>query len=616
MRKKIMMVAVLSMVLLAGCKKEPIEQEGGISLGVNLEQVGGPDSKIYLLGNDIPKFFETGETVNVNGKSCTITKNNQSGKYFVNNVVEQADGIYYAFYPTSMLVLPVGVDNPGRSDVYSAGTDDAITCTVKFPRVQHYMVRDGKQKLDLPVGAIINGSGNVFNFYNLASLVEVKYTPTSNVKITSIEVTALGTDLWGNATATINTNSSRMVIDDYDGDHNRVILDIPNGNLTAGTQYTYYIMVPPFETATTQFSVKLRFDDGHSSFTKTKQSVSLDRNVIVSLVCNDTPQEDTELSGYYSVRSDLKVVFSKGNLQHRGVPSNVGTGTWFFADNQYDYYGVNNSNSWTSPTESERISNTVDLFSLSISHEYHYGAQGQDGLAIQSYGVRAPESQNEYAYYGDSRFVDWGDLVINGNSANTWFTLTQSEWNYLLNTRPNAHALHANVVITGVSNHPGSTTNNTVNRVYGYIFFPDDFNNPEDIPEGIDLSNGLNEITAAEFRRLESVGAVFMPAGGYRESRNDWVDYITSDNTHYYLGCYWTSTSDYPSAENNYIQYQANVNNYVRRISAPTGKWYIGQSVRLAKPAPGYTYAQAQTTSDLPTPPTGVTYRPGPSSSK
>ena len=605
-------------MLFTGCKKDPIDREGGITLNATLEQVGGPDSKMYIGTNDIPHFFSSGEKVNVNGVECDIE--GSANRYAIPHVAEQSDRRYYAFYPASMLVL---AEEPTRDNTYTptiVTNDDnstsvsSVQCNVKFPRVQNYVVQEGKQKLDLPVGAFIDGEGNVLRFYNLASLIEVKYTPSSDVTITSIEVTALNTDLWGMATATINGGSSRLNINDYNGTHNRVVLEIPDGNLSASTQYTYYVMVPPFNTAATQFSVKLRFNDGHSSFTKTKTNVSLDRNVIVSLVCNDTPSEDTELSGFYSVRSDFKVVFSKGNLQHRGNPNNVASSTWFFADNQYDYYGLNNANSWTSSTESQRVSNTLDLFSLSITHEYH---RSNDGLASQSYGVRAPENQNEYAFYGDSKFVDWGDLEINGNPANTWFTLTQSEWDYLLNSRPNAHALHANVKITlDGQSHPGSTAASTVSEVYGYIFFPDDFNNPEDIPEGVSLDRGLNEISVEDFKRLEAVGAMFLPAGGYRESSNDWVDYITNQNTGYYLGCYWTCTSDYATKENKFVQYQANTENYVRSISDVNGLWYIGQSVRLAKPAPGYTYAQAQRTSDIPTAPTGVTYRPGPSSSK
>ena len=69
MKKQIfclMAFAAVCGMMFTGCKKDPMGREGGITLGATIEQVGGPDSKIYLGTNDIPHFFASGENVNIN----------------------------------------------------------------------------------------------------------------------------------------------------------------------------------------------------------------------------------------------------------------------------------------------------------------------------------------------------------------------------------------------------------------------------------------------------------------------------------------------------------------------------------------------------------------------
>ena len=624
----IIAVVALCGMLFTGCKKDPMEREGGITLNATLERVGGPDSKIYIGANDIPRFFASGDTVNVNGEEYSIV--GSSDRYAIPHVTEQEDGKYYAFYPASMLVLN---ENPTRENTYTVGDDGSVSCTVKFPRVQHYVEQDDHQKLNLPVGAILvpapavtddeeeSKDGNILRFYNLCSLIEVQYGGTNTVS--SIEVTAKDKDIWGEGVATINATSSRLTInstetsDDNVESHSRVVLFVPDGT----TANTFYVMVPPYD-GNTEFTVKIRFADGNSSITKTKSSVTLGRNVIVSLVTSEDPHIDNELTGYYSIRPDLKVVFSRGNLQHRGDPNNVNTGTWYFADRQYDYYGLNNQGSNPYGYEGvNSLSQKVDLFSLSISGETPSTNSNGGALANPSYGVRSPENLDNYSYYTGPNigFKDWGELVISGDPANTWFTLTNSEWQYLLNTRTNAVNLRANVKITSISDHPGRTNDGgAITTVYGYVFFPDDFD-PADIPSGVPVATGttaLYTITAAQFAKLEAVGAMFLPAAGYRSAERSWIDYVTSENTGYHVGHYWTATSDYETKENRARVYQANVSNYEQSVSEQLGEWFVGKSVRLAKPAPGYTYSQAQSTDDLPDlPSSGATaYRIGPSS--
>lgn len=582
----IAMAAVCGMMF-TGCKKDTVNGEGGITLNATLERVGGPDSKMYIGENDIPHFFASGETVNVNGAECSIVGSGtgDNARYSIPGVAPQTDGKYYAVYPASIVVAP---EEATRDNTYSVTTDGAVQCSIHFPHVQNYVEEEGKQKLDLPVGAVITDNSRVLRFYNLCSLVEVTYNPQGQtVKLTSIEVTAINKGLWGDGVAILSENNSKLSFPN-DGDKNRVVLDIPNK--TFNTPTTFYVIVPPYDD-NTEFSVKLRFEDGHSSVTKTKTSVNLPRNSIVTLTSSDTPEEDTEISGYYSISPSCKVVFSKGNLQHRGgCNSSDDYGTnWHFADHQYDYYGDANVNG----TFEEQLGENVDLFSFSCSDELWY--YGSSNSGVHSYGLRSQESSETY-YNGD--FADWGELVIDGDPAKTWFTLSKTEWEYLLTGRPGARGLRVNVNIIGIPNHPTGESS-----IHGVLLFPDDWS-LDRLPAGVTLNTEqINNISYDVFRRIEAVGCVLLPQCGYRDISGVHNNIIGTATT-YKSGYYWTST--YAGGEDGedeayYIEYNYNATNYVATGTTQDGNVVFGCAVRLVKPAPGYTYSDADRSSWGPT---------------
>ncbi len=64
-----------------------------------------------------------------------------------------------------------------------------------------------------------------------------------------------------------------------------------------------------------------------------------------------SPVKDGAILAEFSVSDSTKVYFSQGNLQYQ-----ASTGTWKFADNQYDMIGDNNSNI------SSSYSGWIDLF--------------------------------------------------------------------------------------------------------------------------------------------------------------------------------------------------------------------------------------------------------------
>lgn len=190
-----------------------------------------------------------------------------------------------------------------------------------------------------------------------------------------------------------------------------------------------------------------------------------------------------------------QVYFSKGNLQYIG---SAATPYWKFAENQWDYLGNNGQGS--SSQTADR-----DLFGWGTSG-YNHGAIAYQPWATKisntCYRAYGSFSANLYDQTGQA---DWGYNAIanGGNHENSgWRTLTINEWDYILNSRDNA------VSMKGYG---------TVNSVNGMILLPDDWT----LPEGLNFTTGeggwYNIYSGEQWAQMEANGAVFLPAGGYRD---------------------------------------------------------------------------------------------------
>ena len=245
---------------------------------------------------------------------------------------------------------------------------------------------------------------------------------------------------------------------------------------------------------------------------------------------------ETYGEGGFSVSSSKLVMFSKGNLQYH--PANK---KWRFAEKQTDCIGADNQ------YLAADYDGWIDLF----------GWSGSTGSA--KFGV----SNSLYLYYThySGSFVDWGTNKIGNDAPNTWRTLTYNEWKYILNTRPNASSLK------GVAQ---------VNGVNGLILLPDNWTCPSGIRfksgchgiSGVDYYAVYQTFTAAEWSKLESAGAVFLPAAGYCNGTD--VKHVQ------YNGFYWSAT-EYNSLYAFCLYFYSNGANM-----SDYGRNY-GRSVRLVK---------------------------------
>lgn len=247
----------------------------------------------------------------------------------------------------------------------------------------------------------------------------------------------------------------------------------------------------------------------------------------------------------FTVDDGKQVIFSQGNLQYQ-----ASTGTWRFAENQYDTIGAGNANI------AADYNGWIDLFGWGT-------------------GNAPTQTSTDAANYAN--FTDWGVNAISngGNQTNFWRTLTKEEWDYLLRLRPNAN----NLVGAG-----------TVAGVPGLIILPDNWtegywttlNSFEDL--GITVSSvgySCDEDTiflqniydADHWTQMEYEGALFLPAAGHRDGTQ--VDAVGE------FGAYACSTPNTENGENSFMLLLGNNSVYTDYPSIR----HEGYSVRLVKDA-------------------------------
>ena len=263
----------------------------------------------------------------------------------------------------------------------------------------------------------------------------------------------------------------------------------------------------------------------------------------------------------FSVSSDRKVNFSMGNLFYLGTGDN-GTMTpqWRFADYQYQYmadgvqegempsympsfanYSPSRYNS-DSENVTEEMKSARDLFCWGTSG-WNSGAASYQ--PYQPYAIYSHDSDyypgGDYTndLVGTYAQADWGvyNAIENGGQqAGMWRVLTggeSGEWQYLVNGRTSETCRFLQTAIYPLQGYPIP--------LYGAILFPDGFVWPSYVKQ-LDNVNSFGSlttdivglltgdfsslvphtITEAEWSLLEQIGAVFLPATGYRASTVVW----------------------------------------------------------------------------------------------
>ncbi len=255
------------------------------------------------------------------------------------------------------------------------------------------------------------------------------------------------------------------------------------------------------------------------------------------------------LSGRFTINaSGEKVLFSQGNLQYQ-----ASTDTWRFAENQYDYIGSANS------SISESYTGWIDLFGWATNGLEANTATGKmpyyAGTTDEDYGPSITSGEFDKTIY------DWGKAIDD-----SWHTLSNAEWNYIFAGRANYSSLYGFGRLFGVN---------------GVFLLPDDWSWSETsiataaTAAGFAWSGGAKTFSSNIISNntlwsvMESAGAVFIPAAGYRQG--------TTTNMSGDGGDYWSSTasSDKKAYRTSFYNEHLNLSNNYGRSD--------GISVRLVR---------------------------------
>ena len=288
----------------------------------------------------------------------------------------------------------------------------------------------------------------------------------------------------------------------------------------------------------------------------------------------DTPQPPTPptppsgvpegaINGLFTINENGdQLYFSQGNLQYQ-----ASTNTWRFAEHQWNYVGDNtrgnvyeNGEKCDNSLVSSTYNGWIDMFGWGTSGYDHGGncyqpwSINDDYIDYYAYG--SPTSH----LYEQSGKADWGYNAISngGNQENLWRSLSNDEWDYLLNTRNTTSAVRfAKAYLNGVA---------------GLVIVPDNWDGSVyglSSTNDASASYSSNSISLSDWNdMLQQSGVVFLPAAGSRR-RNEVSDRVE-------WGQYWTATY-----LNDWMAYPVSFDEH--HLDPPDGydNRFNGQTVRL-----------------------------------
>ncbi len=385
---------------------------------------------------------------------------------------------------------------------------------------------------------VASSDSGKFQFKNVNSLLIIKVkSEKGESRVKSIELKATSGSLSGSM---YYSSTSFEGLLPYSPTKDYVVLKCGEEGVAINSEKETDFYIPIPAQTVKGLTVKVNLTDG-TSYTDNprdeKEFVASNYYTTHVVVKGAEPAlPEGALKGKFSVSATKQVYFSQGNLQYQ-----ASTGTWRFAENQYDVIGDDNKNI------SSTYSGWIDLFGWGTSgydNKYPY----MTSTTSRDYG----DGSNDIA----GTNYDWGvcNAIINGgNKAGMWRTLTKDEWDYLNSTRTNASDLCGQA---------------TVNEQAGYILLPDGWSTPSGLTFTANPNNfTTNSYSASEWSKMEAAGAVFLPCAGNRFGTG--VDDVGS------YGYYWSST-----AYDNYGAYGFNFNSGNADVySSLRG---FGYSVRLA----------------------------------
>lgn len=593
-------VTFMAALFFVGCQKDTT------TLRARIDNFGG-NSKVYMGGTNfnIPTW-SLGDTIWVD----YTTNTNHS--YFLNDI--SGSGVatlslpnnptYCALYPFGMGSVSgttATLSIPQVQRYYEKGGKQVVNAPM------------AACTLNDPAGTItFHNLGALLAINIECNILTHTSMDVWEVKVTSEDHTL---PLWGTATVDISDPSAIFQCSPaVSGDPYTVSLKKFNSSNTAvklfslnTTTYktkTVYVYVPAVPSGTNnRYTIEVVARNGSTdlSMSRTQQSVTggnLSRNMMANV---DFPMREVVAptgavpDGRFSISNGVQVYFAAGNLQY-----NCSTHVWRIAPHQWDfignggsftngYYGTDDNLSINSST----YTGWVDLFGWATSG-YHNNSDSENtnfsptawdkvtSISSPSYNVYgygpSTNMTNNTTLYGTNANYDWGVYHSNpaeGDNPNgglyyvaennnlqkagpgsNWRTLTNAEWEYLLDTRE----------VNGGTGQHHTWSGVLLNGKPGMLIYPDGYTEQ--------YTSAVESITSVPNR------CVFLPIPGLRGSTNSSPTLSTS-LTAYYWSTVGTTTQKAKQAYCFYFK-------YANSAFSPTHSYktdrFQGCAVRLVTP--------------------------------
>ena len=395
-------------------------------------------------------------------------------------------------------------------------------------------------------GGTVSGAGS----YNYGQNCTLTATPATGYSF--VKWTKNGTQVSTNASYTFAVTASGSYVAHFQANSYTISVSASpssGGTVNGGGTYTYGQSCTVHASANNGYTFSNWTVNGSQVSTSANYTFIVTGNhTLVAHFAQQSQAPTGAINGVFSVSASQRVYFSQGNLQYK-----ASTAQWQFATNQYDYIGDANSNI------SQNYSGWIDLFGWGTSGwnpgNTYYRPWDSNNSDASLYG---PPGQ--YNLTGSYAHSDWGvhNAISNGgNAAGQWRTLTQSEWDYVFNSRSTSSGIRY--------------AKATVNSVNGVILLPDDWSSSYYSLSNTNNSGASfssNVISSSNWTNsLQAHGAVFLPAAGSR--------YGTSVYNVGSYGNYWSAS---------YINSSGAYRVYFGDGSLYAGNWryrYLGFSMRL-----------------------------------
>ena len=505
MKKSLLFIAAAAATVLfmTSCQKEEVANQG---FTARLEN-GNSNAKTILAGTHINWDFgnDQVEIYDADNAHGTFTATQHSNTTYSN------DATCAELINTNVTLAETG----GYKAIYPASIAQSNN-TIILPRIQN---STNGELSEYPMYA--ESSTKSLQFKNLCSVLKLSLTGTETIN--KIEVV---TDKYINGTFTIGSTSdgTPTLTPATITDHTKVTtLTMSTAQTLGSTAKIFYIYLPAQEYKYIKLNFYNQDNLVYSKAATITDGVTLERSKYHLLAISTPTFEPSVLCGEFSVSSNTKVSFSKGNLiiknreyteQTSSYSTLFGSRTYIsatntvdeykFADNQYDIYATNVE---TNPTYAKwlfewgRASNASTMFDRWNGYSYS-------------------TTTTVNALHNATRTDSYSGSLSGGGNIN-WRCLTQGEWDYLLRHFSRMTYYNKNGVQQNTSSYNRCFTLGTVNGVHGMLIFPDVFYWPLDNKEptyfGQRSYTDWNSIvlTAEEWRIVEGAGCVFLPATGY-----------------------------------------------------------------------------------------------------